>query len=88
MKTAEHENERNLLSDIERIQLRDVQDYLQRRKHYGHRPQTTFEIIVTFDGLISERAVLKQLERLKKWDEIKTTKVKVQGHEITFISSI
>ena len=88
MKTAEFENEKQLLSDIEKMQLRDVQDYLQRRKHYGHRPQTTFEIIVSFDGVISERAVLKQLSRLKKWKELKTTKVMVQGHEITFIASI
>ena len=53
----------------------DILRYLQDLKRYGHRGQTINEIYFKFWGIISERAVRKQIYNLKKWKFIKEKKI-------------
>lgn len=58
--------------------------YLNTLKRYGHRPRTSEEIILHFEanGILSRRAVVKQIERAKKWKEIKEIKIKIGKQNI------
>jgi hypothetical protein len=72
----------NTESDIDRLQAQDVYDYLQKLKHFGARGQTSKEICSYFFGIISERAVLKQLQRLTKGKYVKQIRVKVGANKM------
>jgi len=57
----------------------NILEYLQTMKRYGHRGLTSQEIIFKFWGVISERAILKQLSRLKKWGLVKEVRLKYKN---------
>ena len=76
------------LSDIDRLQVRDVYDYLKKLKIHLHRAQTSYEIVSFFDGIISRGAVLKHLERLVSWKEIRRLKIKVGKYDCYFYEII
>ena len=61
----------NSIPIFERIEAVDVYDYLAYVKLKGERGRTEKEIYYNFIGLISDRAIRKQLERLIKWDLVK-----------------
>ena len=60
----------------------DVLSYLNHLKRYGCRGQTSGEIKFHFWGVISERSIESQLERLKKGKYVREVKLKYKNKEI------
>jgi hypothetical protein len=67
---------------------RDVYEYLVNLKRYGHRGQTSREIVLKFYGITSEPGVLKQLARLKKGKYVREVKLRYKKHEVIFYEAI
>lgn len=79
------ENKLKNLNDVDRLQMRDVYNFLLSQKHpAGHRALTSKEIILSFDGVISKQSVWKQLERLVSGKFIKVITVNVGKHKVKF----
>ena len=76
------------LNDIDRLQARDVLDYLIIMKENGQRPLTSKEIICYFNGTISSQAVYKQLKRLKKWKQLRSRILKDKKYEVLVYEAV
>lgn len=61
----------------------DVLSHLEKLKRFGHRGQTSAEIIAHFKD-IHPRSVARQLERLLRSKQIKQLKVIVGNHKAIF----
>lgn len=77
-------NRLDKLDDVDRLQAKSVMSHLLKLKRYGHRGQTSQEIIARLKGFISEPAIKKQIARLKKYKLIKEVKIALpDGNDLT-----
>lgn len=83
------ESEEDFYKKVEKFDgIESVSEYLNTLKKTGRPPVTINDIILHFEGTLSKNSIISQLNTLKKWKEVKEFKVKVQGYEKTFYSSI
>ena len=70
------------------VDTKNVFCLLEKLKRFGKRPLTSVEITSSLNENISERAVHKQLQRLKRWKQIEEIKTIVDGKPLILFKAV